>query len=144
MSPQEIVTLLTQATLFLAPIASTELVKTGVKDAYTAVKTWLGNKDTESADILAKLETKPESKGYALTLDERMTELHLTTDEDFISLLQQLSQAMKDAKAPDLRVTKISSEGDIAIDNDQLRGQAVFDDIRGAKGVTITNKQGKA
>ena len=145
MEVQTIIKVLKQVIIFMAQTAGTELAK-GVKDAYTKLKLWLCAKDTESEEILIKLEQKPESHGYAITLSEKIEELDFTSDEEFIDLFKKLVNEIEKTQlpVPEISVVNVqSAEGEVDIENDQLKGRALYDGIKGDKGVKIKNVQGK-
>lgn len=147
MNIPDIVDILRQAALYLSPIAGTTLIKKGVEDAYTKAKTFLGKKSKNSQDALAQVEAEPESKGYALVLEEQLAKLDIAEDAEFIAILRTLHSAMKEAQlaVPEAIFDNFDGgKGKVVIDNQQKGASRVrATGIKAGEGIEFRNKQEK-
>jgi hypothetical protein len=78
----------------------TEVGKLAVKDAYSALKeklvTLLG-KDSEPLKTLEKLESRPDSEGRRLMLDEEFVESKVSESAEIRELVETLSNKLKES-----------------------------------------------
>jgi hypothetical protein len=79
-------------------LASSDVAKTGVKDAYEGLKAVILRKWGDSAPIskaITAIEEDPKSKAQAAVLDEKVGAVKATEDADVLQALHQLVAQMK-------------------------------------------------
>jgi hypothetical protein len=89
---------ITTAILAVLPALASDLVKTGVKDAYEGLKAVIRRKWGEGAPIskaIAAIEEDPKSKAQAAVLEEKVGAVKATDDADVAAALRQLVEQMK-------------------------------------------------
>ena len=86
-------------TIFTAlGVMGSEVIKSGVKDAYDALKAVIRRKWGESAPIskaLAALEEDPQSKARAAVLEEKVGQVKATDDAEVAQALHKLIEQME-------------------------------------------------
>jgi hypothetical protein len=86
-------------TIFTAlGVMGSEVIKSGVKDAYDALKAVIRRKWGESAPIskaLAALEEDPQSKAQAAVLEEKVVQAKATDDAEVAQALHKLIEQME-------------------------------------------------
>ena len=89
---------ITAAILAVLPALATDVVKSGVKDAYEGLKAVIRRKWGETAPIskaIAAVEEDPTSKGQAAVLEEKVAAVNASGDAEVAQALRQLVEAMK-------------------------------------------------
>jgi hypothetical protein len=89
---------ITTAILAVLPSLASDLVKSGVKDAYEGLKAVIRRKWGETAPIskaISALEEDPNSKAQAAVLDEKVAAVKATDDAEVAQALHQLIEQMK-------------------------------------------------
>jgi len=89
---------ITTAILAVLPALASDLVKSGVKDAYEGLKTVIHRKWGESAPIskaIAAVEEDSSSKAQAAVLEEKVGAVKASEDADVLQALQALLEQMK-------------------------------------------------
>ena len=89
---------ITAAILAVLPALASDVVKSGVKDAYEGLKAVIRRKWGESAPIskaIAAIEEDPKSKAQAAVLEEKVGAVKATEDADVAQALHQLVEQMK-------------------------------------------------
>jgi hypothetical protein len=79
-------------------VMGSEVIKSGVKDAYEGLKAVIRHKWGESAPItkaLAALEQDPSSKAQAAVLEEKVGQVKATDDAEVAQALHKLVERMK-------------------------------------------------
>ena len=79
-------------------VIGSEVIKSGVKDAYEGLKAVIRRKWGESAPIskaIAALEEDPQSKAQAAVLEEKVSQVKATDDAEVAQALHKLVQQMK-------------------------------------------------
>jgi hypothetical protein len=79
-------------------VMGSEVIKSGVKDAYQGLKAVIRRKWGESAPIskaIAALEEDPQSKAQAAVLEEKVGQTKATDDREVAQALRQLVEQMK-------------------------------------------------
>jgi hypothetical protein len=79
-------------------LASSDVVKTGVKDAYEGLKAVIRRKWGDAAPIskaIAAVEEDPKSKAQAAVLEEKVVAVKAAEDAEVAKALQQLVEQMK-------------------------------------------------
>jgi hypothetical protein len=88
----------TTAILAVLPALASDMVKSGVKDAYEGLKAVIRRKWGDAAPItkaIAAIEEDPNSKAQAAVLEEKVTAVKATEDAEVAQALQQLIEQMK-------------------------------------------------
>lgn len=89
---------ITAAILAALPALATDMVKSGVKDAYEGLKAVIRRKWGEAAPIskaIAAVEEDPSSKAQAAVLEEKVGAVKATEDAEVAQALRQLVEQMK-------------------------------------------------
>jgi hypothetical protein len=89
---------ITAAILAVLPALATDMVKSGVKDAYEGLKVVIRRKWGEAAPIskaIAAVEEDPSSKAQAAVLEEKVGAVKATEDAEVAQALRQLVEQMK-------------------------------------------------
>jgi hypothetical protein len=89
---------ITAAILALLPALASDMVKTGVKDAYEGLKAVIRRKWGEGAPIskaIAAVEEDPTSKAQPAVLEEKVGAVKATEDAEVAQALRQLVEQMK-------------------------------------------------
>jgi hypothetical protein len=89
---------ITAAILAVLPALASDMVKSGVKDAYEGLKAVIRRKWGESAPIskaIAAIEEDPSSKAQAAVLEEKVGAVKATDDAEVAQALRQLVEQMK-------------------------------------------------
>ena len=89
---------------------NSDLLKTGLSDAYQGLKAVIRRKWGESAPInkaITALEEDPKSKAQAAVLDEKVGAVKATDDSEVLQALQQLVEQMKSRGVGGEAVAKI-------------------------------------
>jgi hypothetical protein len=89
---------ITAAILAVLPALATDMVKSGVKDAYEGLKAVIRRKWGEAAPIskaIAAVEEDPSSKAQAAVLEEKVGAVKATEDAEVAQALRQLVEQMK-------------------------------------------------
>ena len=89
---------ITAAILAVLPALASDMVKTGVKDAYEGLKAVIRRKWGEGAPIskaIAAVEEDPTSKAQAAVLEEKVGAVKATEDAEVAQALHQLVEQMK-------------------------------------------------
>ena len=89
---------ITTAILAVLPALASDMVKSGVKDAYDGLKAVIRRKWGESAPIakaVAAVEEDPKSKANAAELEKRVEAVKASQDADVAKALHQLVEQMK-------------------------------------------------
>jgi disulfide oxidoreductase YuzD len=89
---------ITTAILGVLPALASDVVKSGVKDAYEGLKAVIRRKWGEGAPIskaIAAIEEDPTSKAQAAVLEEKVGAVKATDDADVADALRQLVEQMK-------------------------------------------------
>jgi hypothetical protein len=89
---------ITTAILAVSQVIGTEMVKSGVKDAYEGLKAVIRRKWGDTAPIskaISALEEDPNSKAQAAVLEEKVAAIKATDDDEVAQALRQLVEQMK-------------------------------------------------
>src|SRR5215472_12592700 len=89
---------ITTAILAALGVMGSEVIKSGVKDAYDALKAVIREKWSEDAPIskaIDALEEDPQSKAQAAVLEEKVGQVKPTDDADVAQALHKLIEQMK-------------------------------------------------
>jgi hypothetical protein len=89
---------ITTAILAALGVMGSEVIKSGVKDAYDSLKAVIRRKWGESAAIskaITALEEDPQSKAQAGVLEEKVGEVKATNDAEVAQALHRLVEQMK-------------------------------------------------
>lgn len=89
---------ITVAILAVLPTLASDLVKSGVKDAYEGLKAVIRRKWGNTAPIskaIIAIEKDPRSKVQAAALEEKVAAVKATEDDDVLRALHQLVEQMK-------------------------------------------------
>jgi hypothetical protein len=89
---------ITTAIIAALPALASDMVKSGVKDAYQGLKAVIHRKWGDAAPIskaITALEEDPNSKAQAAVLEERVAAIHAADDADVAQALHQLIEQMK-------------------------------------------------
>src|SRR5712691_10518683 len=89
---------ITAAILAVLPALATDMVKSGVKDAYEGLKAVIRRKWGNSAPIskaISAIEEDPTSKAQVAVLEEKVGAVKATDDADVAQALRQLVEQMK-------------------------------------------------
>jgi hypothetical protein len=89
---------ITTAILAALGVMGSEVIKSGVKDAYDALKAVIREKWGEDAPIseaIAALEEDPQSKARAAVLEEKVGQVKATDDAEVAQALHKLIEQMK-------------------------------------------------
>jgi hypothetical protein len=89
---------ITAAILAVLPALASDMVKTGVKDAYEGLKAVIRRKWGEGAPIskaITAVEEDPTSKAQAAVLEEKVGAVKATEDAEVAQALRQLVEQMK-------------------------------------------------
>ena len=89
---------ITAAILAALPALATDMVKSGVKDAYEGLKAVIRCRWGEAAPIskaIAAVEDDPTSKAQAAVLEEKVGAVRATEDAEVAQALRQLVEQMK-------------------------------------------------
>lgn len=89
---------ITTAILAVLSMIGSEVVKSGVKDAYEALKAVIRRKWGDTAPIskaVSALEEDPASKAQAAVLEEKVAAVKATDDPEVAQALRQLVEQMK-------------------------------------------------
>jgi hypothetical protein len=90
---------ITTAILAVLPALASDVVKSGVKDAYEGLKAVIRRKWGEAAPIskaIAAVEEDPTSKAQAAVLEEKVAAVSASGDAEVAQALRQLVEAMKE------------------------------------------------
>jgi disulfide oxidoreductase YuzD len=89
---------ITTAILAVLPALASDVVKSGVKDAYEGLKAVIRRKWGDAAPIskaIAAIEEDPNSKAQAAVLEEKVGAVRATEDGEVAQALHQLVEQMK-------------------------------------------------
>ena len=89
---------ITAAILAVLPALASDVVKSGVKDAYEGLKAVIRRKWGDAAPIskaIAAIEEDPKSKAQAAVLEEKVGAVKATEDAEVAQALHQLVEQMK-------------------------------------------------
>jgi len=89
---------ITAAILAVLPALASDVVKSGVKDAYDGLKAVIRRKWGEAAPVakaIAALEEDPKSKAQAAVLEEKVAAVKATDDAEVVQALKQLLEQMQ-------------------------------------------------
>jgi hypothetical protein len=89
---------ITTAILAALSVMGSEVIKSGVKDAYEGLKAVIRRKWGEGAPIsraIAALEEDPQSKAQAAVLEEKVGQVRATDDGEVAQALHKLIEQMK-------------------------------------------------
>src|ERR1700693_5332053 len=89
---------ITAAILAVLPALASDVVKSGVKDAYEALKAVIRRKWGDTAPIskaISAVEEDPTSKAQAAVLQEKVEAVKASEDADVVQALHRLIQQMK-------------------------------------------------
>jgi hypothetical protein len=89
---------ITTAILAVLPALGSDMVKSGIKDAYEALKGVIRRKWGDAAPIskaIAAIEEDPKSKAQAAVLEEKVGAVKATEDAEVAQALYQLVEQMK-------------------------------------------------
>ena len=89
---------ITAAILAVLPALASDVVKTGVKDAYDGLKAVIRRKWGDNAPIskaITAIEEDPKSKAQAAVLEEKVGSVKATGDAEVAQALHQLVEQMK-------------------------------------------------
>ena len=89
---------ITAAILAVLPALASDVVKSGVKDAYEGLKAVIRRKWGDAAPIskaIAAVEEDPKSKAQAAVLEEKVGAVKATDDAEVAQALHQLVEQMK-------------------------------------------------
>jgi prophage DNA circulation protein len=89
---------ITAAILAVLPALASDVVKSGVKDAYEGLKAVIRRKWGDAAPIskaIAAVEDDPKSKAQAAVLEEKVSAVKATDDAEVAQALHQLVEQMK-------------------------------------------------
>jgi hypothetical protein len=89
---------ITAAILAVLPALASDMVKSGVKDAYEGLKAVIRRKWGDTAPIskaIAAVEEDPNSKAQAAVLEEKVGAVKATEDAEVAQALHQLVEQMK-------------------------------------------------
>ena len=89
---------ITAAILAVLPALASDVVKSGVKDAYEGLKAVIRRKWGDAAPIskaIAAVEEDPKSKAQAAVLEEKVGAVKATEDAEVAQALHQLVEQMK-------------------------------------------------
>jgi hypothetical protein len=89
---------ITTAILAVLPTLASDMVKSGVKDAYEGLKAVIHRKWGAEAPIskaIVAVERDPNSKAQAAVLAEKVSSVRAAKDAEVLSALQQLVEQMK-------------------------------------------------
>ena len=89
---------ITAAILAVLPALASDVVKTGVKDAYDGLKAVIRRKWGDNAPIskaISAIEEDPKSKAQAAVLEEKVGSVKATGDAEVAQALHQLVEQMK-------------------------------------------------
>ena len=89
---------ITTAILAVLPALASDVVKTGVKDAYDGLKAVIRRKWGDNAPIskaISAIEEDPKSKAQAAVLEEKVGSVKATGDAEVAQALHQLVEQMK-------------------------------------------------
>jgi hypothetical protein len=93
---------ITTAIVAALPALATEMVSSGIKDAYAGLKSIITEKfgatSTVSKSVEA-LEANPKSKGQAMVLSEHVEEAKATSDTEIMAAVTKLVEALAKDKA---------------------------------------------
>jgi hypothetical protein len=121
---------ITTAIIAALPALASELVTSGLKDAYQGLKAVIRRKFGESSQVskaVEALEADPGSKGQAAVLQEKVTVARASEDPDVMKALAELVNTLKEAKIGGEAVSNIK----IAITGGTVSG------VIGAQQVTV-------
>jgi hypothetical protein len=89
---------ITTAILAVLPALASDMVKSGVKDAYEGLKAVIRRKWGDAAPIskaIAAIEEDPNSKAQAAVLEEKVAAVNAAEDAEVVKALHQLVEQMK-------------------------------------------------
>jgi hypothetical protein len=89
---------ITAAILAVLPALTSDMVKSGVKDAYDGLKAVIRRKWGDAAPIskaITAIEQDPNSKAQAAVLEEKVGAVKAAEDAEVVKALQQLIEQMK-------------------------------------------------
>jgi hypothetical protein len=89
---------ITAAILAVLPALATDMVKSGIKDAYEGLKAVIRRKWGDTAPIskaISAIEEDPSSKAQAAVLEEKVAAVKATDDAEVAQALHQLVEQMK-------------------------------------------------
>jgi hypothetical protein len=93
---------ITTAIVAALPALATEMVSSGIKDAYAGLKSIIARKfgatSTVSKSVEA-LEANPKSKGQAMVLSEHVEEAKATSDTEIMAAVSKLVEALAKERA---------------------------------------------
>ena len=121
---------ITAAIVAALPALASELITSGLKDAYEGLKAVIWRKFGESSQVskaVDALEADPSSKGQAAVLQEKVAVARATEDPDVMNALAELVNALKEAKIGGKTISNIK----IAISGGTVSG------VVGAQHVTV-------
>jgi hypothetical protein len=101
---------ITTAILAVLPALASDMVKSGVKDAYEGLKAVIRRKWGDAAPIskaIAAIEEDPDSKAQAAVLEEKVAAVKATEDAEVAQALHQLVEQIKSHNVGDEAVARI-------------------------------------
>jgi hypothetical protein len=101
---------ITAAIMAVLPALASDVVKSGVKDAYDGLKAVIQRKWGENAPIskaIAAVEQDPKSKAQAAVLEEKVEAVKAHEDTEVLQALQKLVEQMKANKVGGEAVSKL-------------------------------------
>lgn len=90
---------ITTAILAALPALATDLVKTGIKDAYDGLKAVIHRKWGEGAPIskaITAVEEDPTSKAQAAVLEEKVAAVNAVSDSEVVQALHRLLEQLRE------------------------------------------------
>ncbi|MGO1077256.1 hypothetical protein [Inquilinus sp. CA228] len=89
---------ITTAILAILPALASDMIQSGVKDAYEALKAVIRRKWGDAAPVseaITAIEEDPTSKAQAAVLEEKVAAANVAEDPDVLEALRQLVEQMK-------------------------------------------------
>lgn len=120
---------ITAAIMAVLPALTSDVVKTGVKDAYDGLKAVIRRKWGDAAPIskaIAAVEGDPKSKAQAAVLQEKVEAVKAADDPEIVKALQALVEQMKTHSIGGEAVAKIQ----LAISGGTVQGIVGSDNVQ--------------
>ena len=120
---------ITAAIVAVLPALGANLVESGVKDAYAALKAIISSKWGAGAPVskaIAAIEEDPNSKAQAAVLDEKVRAVKASEDADVAQALRQLIEQMKAQGVAHEAIAKIQ----FTMSGGTVQGVAGADNVR--------------
>lgn len=93
---------ITTAIIAALPALATEMVSSGIKDAYAGLKSIIARKFGATSSVcksVEALEANPKSKGQAIVLSEHVGEAKATSDAEIMAAVGKLVEALAKERA---------------------------------------------